>query len=153
MGTTNISTPWITLLGTAVALIAIALSLATARTDLGISFQLLPYFAAASLSAMLLGLVGRHRRENVWLCFLTMMLGAAGLAIDYTIFAAIIVAIVLLVAYVGDLSSIDWFLEASVGAIVVIFGLLLAGLSLPIILIGALIIGVLIFLSDLLDFF
>ena len=153
MNTAKSEVPWVTGVGIFLAVLAIALSLATTSADLGLTLQLLPYFAAASLSAMLLGLAGRARRESIWMCLSSIALGAFGLAIEYTIFAAIITALLLLVSYIGDISSVEWLLEIVIGVIVVLFGLLFAGISLPIILIGVLVIGAIAFLSDFLDFF
>ena len=145
--------PWFTGVGIFVAAIAIALTFTTLRTDVSISFQLLPYFAAASLSAILLGLAGRHRRESLWLCVSSITLGAVGLAFEYTVFAAIFAAVMMLALFVGDLSSMDWLVEIVLGLIVVVFGLMLAGVSLPVILTVALVIGAIAFLSDFLNFF
>lgn len=145
--------PWFTLVGITLATLAIALTLAATQSNIGISLQLLPYLAAASLSAILLGMIGRYRREQLWLCLSCVTLGAVGFAIEHAIFSAIVTGAVIVGAFVGDVSSIDWLAEIVLGLIALIFILMFAGIGLPFILIAVAVLGALALLSDFLDFF
>jgi hypothetical protein len=121
----------LSLLGMGIATGAIVVTVAVRETGLEISQRILPYLAAASLGGLLLGLAGRWKKEDVWRCLASTLLGAVGVGLQHPVLAVVLVLAVLVGASITPLMSARWLGDALLGVFVTVVTLLLMGVSFP----------------------